>query len=103
MTNRECFFNIDDSSLGIQRELAPGLSARIFVGDQAMLSVVTIAPNAEGSIHSHPQEQWGERFSRKGSGSGFVRAASEDEAVAMLAAGSLQSHGSSSDVYLIPL
>ena len=59
MTNQECFFNIDDLSLGIQRELAPGLSARIFVGDQAMLSVVTIAPNAEGSIHRHPQEQWG--------------------------------------------
>jgi len=53
------FFNLDDPSLGIQRELAPGLSARIFVGDQAMLSVVTIEPNAEGTIHSHPQEQWG--------------------------------------------
>lgn len=59
MTNDRTFFNLDDPSLGIQRELAPGLSARIFVGDQAMLSVVTIAPNAEGTIHSHPQEQWG--------------------------------------------
>lgn len=59
MSNDRNFFNLDDPSLGIQRELAPGLSARIFVGDQAMLSVVTIAPNAEGSIHSHPQEQWG--------------------------------------------
>lgn len=59
MTNNPAFFNLDDPSLGIQRELAPGLSARIFVGDQAMLSVVTIAPDAQGSIHSHPQEQWG--------------------------------------------
>ena len=59
MTTERTFFNLDDASLGIQRELAPGLSARIFVGDQAMLSVVTIAPNAEGTIHSHPQEQWG--------------------------------------------
>ena len=59
MMKQKTFFNLDDPTLGIQRELAPGLSARIFVGDQAMLSVVTIAPNAKGSIHSHPQEQWG--------------------------------------------
>lgn len=56
---KQTFFNLDDPSLGIKRELAPGLSARIFVGDQAMLSVVTIAPNAQGTLHSHPQEQWG--------------------------------------------
>ena len=59
MTNEQFFFNLDDPSLGIHRELTPGLSTRIFAGDQAMLSVVTIAPDAEGSIHSHPQEQWG--------------------------------------------
>lgn len=59
MNKDQNFFNLDDPSLGIQRELAPGLSARIFVGDHAMLSVVTIEPNATGSIHSHPQEQWG--------------------------------------------
>ena len=53
------FFNLDDSDQGILRELAPGLTARIFVGDHAMLSVVTIEPNAEGQVHSHPQEQWG--------------------------------------------
>lgn len=58
-TMKQTFFNLDDPDLGIQRELAPGLNARIFVGDQAMLSVVEIAPNAQGSIHSHPQEQWG--------------------------------------------
>ncbi len=55
----ENFFNLDDDSLGIPRELGPGLTTRIFAGDQAMLSVVTLAPNSEGQIHSHPQEQWG--------------------------------------------
>ena len=24
-----------------------------------MLSLVTIEPNAQGSLHSHPEEQWG--------------------------------------------
>ena len=59
MAAKQEFFNLDDASQGILRELAPGLTARIFVGDQAMLSVVTIAPDAEGQVHSHPQEQWG--------------------------------------------
>ena len=53
------FFNLEDASQGIPRELASGLSARVFVGENAMLSVVTIAPNAIGAIHSHPEEQWG--------------------------------------------
>lgn len=53
------FFNLEDMTQGIQRELGPGLTTRIFVGDQAMLSIVTIEPNSEGAIHSHPQEQWG--------------------------------------------
>lgn len=55
----EEFFNLDDLSQGIRRELAPGIVTRIFTGKQAMLSVVTLEPNVEGSIHSHPQEQWG--------------------------------------------
>ncbi len=59
MAAKQEFFNLDDAGQGILRELAPGLTARIFVGDQAMLSVVTIEPNAEGQVHSHPQEQWG--------------------------------------------
>lgn len=59
MTNDTTIFNLDDPAQGIARELAPGLNARIFVGDQAMLSVVNIDPNAQGSIHNHPQEQWG--------------------------------------------
>ena len=59
MSKTKNFFNLDDMSQGIYRELGPGLKARIFVGDQAMLSVVAIEPNALGAIHSHPQEQWG--------------------------------------------
>jgi quercetin dioxygenase-like cupin family protein len=59
MTQTENFFRLDDLTSGIKRQLGEGLDARIFVGEQAMLSVVTVAPFAEGKIHSHPQEQWG--------------------------------------------
>ncbi len=52
-------FNLHDMSQGIARELAQGITTRIFPGDQAMLSVVRLEPNAEGTLHSHPQEQWG--------------------------------------------
>jgi quercetin dioxygenase-like cupin family protein len=53
------FFNIDAMEQGIARTLVEGITTRIFPGDQAMLSVVRIAPNTVGAIHSHPQEQWG--------------------------------------------
>ncbi len=53
------FFNVNDASTGIFRELAAGVTTRIHPGEQAMLSVVTIAPNGEGTMHSHPEEQWG--------------------------------------------
>ena len=53
------FFNIDDMSQGIQRALCAGMVTRIFAGDQAMLSVVRAEPHAAGSVHSHPEEQWG--------------------------------------------
>ncbi len=61
MTNKrsDTFFNLSDPGAGIARNLAPGIDTRIFSGEQAMLSVVTFAPNSEGSIHSHPEEQWG--------------------------------------------
>lgn len=59
MSVKKEFFNLHDEGQGIRRELAPGLTTRIFPGDQAMISVVTIEPDAEGSAHSHPQEQWG--------------------------------------------
>ena len=55
----ENFFNLSDSSQGIVRQLGAGLSTRVFPGEQAMLSLVTIAPNAQGKLHSHPEEQWG--------------------------------------------
>ena len=53
------FFNLSDLDQGIARELTAGISARVFPGDQAMLSLVTLVPNAEGTIHNHPEEQWG--------------------------------------------
>jgi quercetin dioxygenase-like cupin family protein len=59
MSQRDEFHNIDDAKGAIVRELAPGLTARIFSGEQAMLSIVSVAPNAKGEVHHHPQEQWG--------------------------------------------
>ncbi len=59
MDEAEEFHNLHDLTQGIRRELAPGLMARIFVGDQSMLSVVNFGPSSEGQIHSHPEEQWG--------------------------------------------
>jgi len=55
----ENFFNLDDLSQGIARNLAEGVSTRIFPGDQAMLSVVRLEPGSYSDEHSHPQEQWG--------------------------------------------
>ena len=59
MTQAHFFFNIDDPAGGVPRELAPGITARVFPGDHAMISIVTIAPHAAGVLHSHPEEQWG--------------------------------------------
>ena len=53
------FHNIDDVRDGLFRELGPGVTTRIFAGEQAMLSIVSIAPNAMGTLHHHPEEQWG--------------------------------------------
>lgn len=55
----ENFFNIDVLEQGISRQLADGMSTRVFPGDDAMISVVRIEPNKAGSRHAHPQEQWG--------------------------------------------
>lgn len=52
-------FNLNDLSQGIKRTLSDGITTRIFPGEQAMLSVVRIEPHSEGTVHSHPQEQWG--------------------------------------------
>lgn len=59
MSQADEFHNLDDDSGGILRELAPGLTTRIFSGEHAMLSIVTIAPHASGELHQHPEEQWG--------------------------------------------
>ena len=59
MSQKDEFFNLNDDTQGLFRELAPGLTTRIFAGEQAMISVVSFEPNAEGTLHSHPEEQWG--------------------------------------------
>ncbi len=56
---QDFFFNVNDPDAGLFRELTSGVTTRVFVGEQAMLSLVTIEPNAQGTIHSHPEEQWG--------------------------------------------
>lgn len=59
MSQAQHFHNLADITQGIARELAPGVTTRIFPGEHAMLSVVTIAPNGAGTLHAHPEEQWG--------------------------------------------
>lgn len=55
----EHFFNIGRPDGGIPRELAPGITTTVFAGDHAMISVVRVAPGATGTLHDHPEEQWG--------------------------------------------
>lgn len=55
----ENFFNLDDDAGGVPRVLAEGLKTTVFAGDQAMISVVRIEPGAAGTLHHHPEEQWG--------------------------------------------
>lgn len=66
MSQKNFFYNINDLDAGIKRELAEGVTTRIFCGSDAMLSIVNIEANAKGKIHSHPEEQWG--FLIEGSG-----------------------------------
>ena len=65
----ENFFNLDDREGGVPRDLAPGITAKVFSGDQAMISVVRFEPNVMGTLHAHPEEQWG--FCLEGSGTRF--------------------------------
>jgi quercetin dioxygenase-like cupin family protein len=58
-TKASWVFNLKDEAQGIPRKLGEGIVTRIFPGEHAMLSVVRIAPHARGTVHSHPQEQWG--------------------------------------------
>ena len=59
MSQKAEFHNLQKPEDGLLRELAEGVTTRIFAGEQAMLSVVTMAPNSEGKVHHHPEEQWG--------------------------------------------
>ena len=56
MSQKDEFHNLDDTGDGLFRELAAGVTTRIFSGEQAMLSVVTLAPHAQGTLHHHPEE-----------------------------------------------
>lgn len=59
MSEKQNFFNLDALDQGIARKLAEGMSTRVFPGQQAMISIVRIEANRSGTVHSHPQEQWG--------------------------------------------
>jgi quercetin dioxygenase-like cupin family protein len=52
-------FHLDDESAGVPRDLAAGIHSRVFSGSNIQLSVVRFEPHASGSIHCHPEEQWG--------------------------------------------
>jgi len=52
-------FQLEGDPRGIRRKLAEGITASIFPGGNVMISVVRVEPNATGSVHSHPEEQWG--------------------------------------------
>ena len=55
----EKFFNINNMDQGILRKLGEGISTRIFVGDNVMISVARLDANAAGRVHSHDEKQWG--------------------------------------------
>ena len=74
MSEAKNFFNLDAAEQGIARQLADGMTTRVFPGDEAMISVVRIEPNKSGDTHSHPQEQWGLCVS----GSGLRRQGGEE-------------------------
>ena len=59
MSKADWVFQLDGDARGIPRTLAEGIQARIFAGQQVMLSVVRIEPHSRGTTHSHPEEQWG--------------------------------------------
>jgi quercetin dioxygenase-like cupin family protein len=65
--SQQPFYNLNDLSQGILRQLASGMETRIFPGENVMLSVVRIDANCSGEIHSHPEEQWGVLLEGSGS------------------------------------
>ncbi len=59
MPKADWVYSLANDARGIARTLGEGIETRIFVGEHVMLSVVRLAPNAVGQVHSHPNEQWG--------------------------------------------
>lgn len=59
MAKAAWMFQLHGDARGIARKLGEGLNANIFPGEKVMLSVVRMEPNSVGSVHSHPEEQWG--------------------------------------------
>lgn len=59
MSEVEWIFNRYNDDRGMLRRLAKGLNAKLYFGEHSMLSFVKIEPHSKGSIHSHPEEQWG--------------------------------------------
>jgi quercetin dioxygenase-like cupin family protein len=57
MSETSCFHNLREG--GIVRQLAAGVTARVFPGVNAMLSVVTLEPHSVSPVHSHAKEQCG--------------------------------------------
>jgi quercetin dioxygenase-like cupin family protein len=57
MSDASCFHNLREG--GIVRQLAAGVTARVFPGVNAMLSVVTLEPHSASPVHAHANEQWG--------------------------------------------
>jgi len=53
------FFNIEGSDGGVHRELAPGITTTVYTGEHAQISVVRFEAGAKGTLHHHPEEQWG--------------------------------------------
>jgi len=59
MSGADWIFKLAGDPRGIERKLAEGIDASVFPGENVMLSVVRCAPNSTGTVHSHPEEQWG--------------------------------------------
>ena len=59
MHKADWVFQLAGDERGIKRKLAEGVNTSIFPGENVMLSVVRVDPHATGSVHSHPEEQWG--------------------------------------------
>ena len=51
----QTFFKADDAEAGLFRQLAEGVSTRLFPGNQAMLSFVKVEAGAKGTLHHHPE------------------------------------------------